>query len=451
MSVVSIAVGIFILFSPSENNPAFKNLYFLPLATGFLMLLPCSKTTNLAKYITYLVESGIIIRNVMAILMLVLSSYAAIINNLSKASIDAAIFLLILETFCILVVLSRKTYTFSQLREIHRQSTQDLKITIGRFYRLILLMLSMICVICLFLDSNIITYYSLSWRVSDKTASIVKHANIIYTVFSVCFEIVKIMIIVFGFKSLSQKRNSLFKVLMIYLIIVLPAFFSSENYGYVLINILVSTVFAMIVFPKQKVRIFGLSLVAGVSLFGIFFAVKLIGPTSSNSLISRVSVFLQAYFGGITNVAGAMKLDNIDKMKSFFYDIYFMIPFRNTLFGITGDMRSTLYFNYINGVNSQIIPCISQGFLYINIFSIFLTSTLISGAYSIITRMDNKIREGSDYVRLFISFYFALTPFMYNFTILGSWVLMVFLPVMIIFGASRKFAVTTFRSRRYYL
>jgi hypothetical protein len=444
MIIASIAVSIFIFFSPSKNNPVFKNLYFLPLATGFLMLLPCSETTNLAKYITYIVESGIIIRNVVATLMLVLSNYAATISYLSKASMDAAIFLLILETFCILVVLSRKTHTVSQLKEIYGLSTQELKISIGRFYWLILLTLSLICIICLFWDYNIVSYYTLSWRVSDKTARIVKHADILFTVFSFCFEIVKMMIIVLGFKLLGQKRNSLFKVLMIILIIGLPAFFSIENYGYILINILVSTVFAMTVFPKQKVQVFGLSLVIGVSLFFIFFSVKLIGPTLGNSTSGRISVFLQAYFGGITNVAGAMKLDNIDKLKSLFYDIYFMIPFRNTLFGITGDMRSTQFFNYVNRVNSQIIPCISQGFLYIKFFSVFLTSALIGSAYSIIVKMGNKICKGSDYIRLFISIYFALTPFMYNFTILGSWVLMVFLPALLVFSLSGRFTGTNY-------
>jgi len=436
--VTAVILGIIMLcFMP--GNSTYRNLWILVFTTGIFFFVPCGQLFGISKYITLLIESCIILRNIIAPALLVISDYSAEISSFTKESFDLAIILILLETLCILLVVARMTNRISN--ESKRDNERyDIEFRCGRLFKSILLILLLICIICIYLNSSILTAYTATWRINNETARMTKQVDTVYTIFSLCFEILKMMIIVFGFSLLVNKKDSWIKTVLIAVLIGIPALFTSENYGYILINIVVSSVFAVSVFPKQNRRLMVSTVLMFVLLFIGIFAVK--GSTTSKTNINifkDLSTFLQGYLGGVTNVAGASKLVNIDKTICLFYDIYFMVPFRNSLFGIPGDYRSTVFFNSVNGVNSQIIPCISQGYLYLSFVTVIFSALLIYSGYSIIIKMNNRINIASDYIYLFVIFYFVLTPFMYNYTILGSWLLMVLVPAMLVFRAANKF------------
>ena len=149
------------------------------------------------------------------------------------------------------------------------------------------------------------------------------------------------------------------------------------------------------------------------------------------SLVSEISSFLQAYIPGLSNLTGVFRMSDIPKETTLFYDFYYMIPFRKTLFGIPGDFRSVIFFNNSNGVSSQIIPCIGQCYLYLGILGSFISAFPVWLSYWLSSKINIKLRT-VDYIIIYACVYCALTPFLYNYTILGSWLFMSLLPAFIV-------------------
>ena len=69
----------------------------------------------------------------------------------------------------------------------------------------------------------------------------------------------------------------------------------------------------------------------------------------------------------IANVAGTVRIERVNLLKTFFADVYTMIPFRNTLFGLQVKNLSDI-FNEFNNVAGQIMPLIGESYHYFGAF-----------------------------------------------------------------------------------
>ena len=105
-------------------------------------------------------------------------------------------------------------------------------------------------------------------------------------------------------------------------------------------------------------------------LFLMIVSMSFDGKSLSGS--EMLSKALQAYFPGVSNFAGFFNMNQHNKWLSFFYDIYFTIPFRNSVFGIPGDYRLVMLYTSDNNAYSQVLPCAGQLFYYFSLLGPFI-------------------------------------------------------------------------------
>ena len=75
--------------------------------------------------------------------------------------------------------------------------------------------------------------------------------------------------------------------------------------------------------------------------------------------VAIIAQFLNAYLPGFDNMAALLSMENVSKLKTLFFDIYYAIPFKNTLFGLKGENLNDLFNIYVD-TGGQIISFGSQ-------------------------------------------------------------------------------------------
>ena len=150
------------------------------------------------------------------------------------------------------------------------------------------------------------------------------------------------------------------------------------------------------------------------------------------NVFEMLSRALQAYFPGVCNFAGLFNMGQHDKLQSLFYDLYYTIPFRNSIFGVPGDGRLVMLYAADNGAYSQILPCAGQFYYYFSVLGPFIECLFLKSAFKMRLKSmeEDNIYLYFCYMMAFI--YLILTPVMYNFTIFMTRFLVTIVPFMII-------------------
>ena len=183
---------------------------------------------------------------------------------------------------------------------------------------------------------------------------------------------------------------------------------------------------------KKNIVVFAALTIAFIGIYVFIQAMINTLAYKRESLASNLSNMLQAYFPGVCNYAGIFNTGQYDKIQEFFYDIYSCIPFRNTLFGLTGFERLPNLYTIDNDALSHIMPCTGHMFYYVGLLAPIIPCALYSFAF----RVYRKIKQTSNplfYMALCLLFlYLELTPVMYNLVIFGSRFLSQILPLLIV-------------------
>ena len=140
-------------------------------------------------------------------------------------------------------------------------------------------------------------------------------------------------------------------------------FMSEENgYTFIVVFILVRIIYQLYTkYRRLLTIIMGISFSIGLLSIYLLKSSLLAGTAAS---LEVLSIMFQAYLPGICNIASVFNMNNPNKLSTLFFDFYTMIPFRETIFGLTGERLSIVY-NIQNGVNAQILPCIGQAYHYL--------------------------------------------------------------------------------------
>ena len=150
------------------------------------------------------------------------------------------------------------------------------------------------------------------------------------------------------------------------------------------------------------------------------------------SMSNQISKAFQAYFPGVCNVASFFNIDGYNKLETLFYDLYYTIPFRNTLFGIEGDNRLAVLYASDNNAKSQILPCVCQLFFYCSILAPMIECLFAKYAMYSYNRSQAQRSVYKLYVYNMCFIYCVLTPIMYNFTIFFTRLFVTILPLTFI-------------------
>lgn len=431
-SITSLIIAFFIATDGTTVKDEYVNLWQLPFITAILYCIPIHKTQSyLTDSLSFIIETAIFIRNCLSPLMLRISDYEAIISNNTKSNIDRAIFLICIETLCILIIAYYKTKKKKSKELLNKKNAvKQVSLQLGNLYALLMMLVGVGCIFCIYMSPQVLSKYTPIWKISDIRDTVITDPSLFITIFSILFAVFMAMFVLYLISiACRNRKQGIGSIFILIVAIFSSAFFTAENYGYVLISAVVTYLFVCQILEKQNR---GLTVsVAAIALFILFTALSIKGFNEDGGtkyLAKDISLFLQAYVPGVSNLAGVFNISNIDTSVPLFYDFYFMIPFRNTLLGIPGDLRSAIYFNEANYVNSQIIPCVGQTFLYFGYFGTLISCLPIAWAYSIANKLRNTEKKTLDYILIYACIYCALTPFLYNYTILGSWLFMTLLP-----------------------
>lgn len=434
----SIIGGFVILFD--ESRPDYYTfLPLLPFCFALTCLLFINIFKNFSKKLPYfLVISLYMVRNVVAPLIMRFGDYYSAFTLLYNSNVNRAIALMIYETFVVfgfLFFLNRKTVHYSRTSKV-RVSFYKKKIHLFGFFLFILITF---CVVAYILVPEIRGHYKTIFDKGGITKGFITSEmfimgninRILFTLFTVIFTFLKIYIsiwfICFIRKQFNEKKISI----ILSIVVILAEFlFMSASDSFTLITVAILCFVMYKIYKKKRKTVF-LLLVIIMFIAPIAMYISR-GETSSLSVFQTLSYMFQAYFPGVSNIAGVYNINNPNKLSTLFFDFYEIIPFRNTLFGFSGD-KLTMVYTKSNMALSHIIPCIGQAYHYIGaIFAPIVPCIFIYTANKCqaIYRDENNIWKYVSYLLLCI--YAAITPIMYNFTIFGSEFLTTILPMLIL-------------------
>lgn len=181
---------------------------------------------------------------------------------------------------------------------------------------------------------------------------------------------------------------------------------------------------------------FGLSLlvIAFVTFFIIVFSSKiyLISNWRGTTGVASFSQTINAYFPWIDNSAITLSLTKQNYFEHLFYDLYYAIPFKETLFGLSGTRLNDL-FNETANLSGCITPFSSQISYYLTgVGGIFIIYLLAKIAFKTEKKAMQTGYFWEYFACLYLSFYIVFSLSVYSFSIFIRTIICVYLPIKVI-------------------
>lgn len=437
VSIVIISITIFL--SGDASNTVYKNLFLLPLLHGMIMILFFSKTDEMFEYtgqkIIYIL---FFLRNVVTPLLLPINNYNLGIKIKNQSDVDFSIFLMLYETFMVFLVLTQKFRLFKREYE-YKELFLNRCAFVQKPFDFLLISLTVITLILWILVPELRKSYESIFNLSnlvqiannvvkdDLSSSTRALATVGGMLLTFCRLFVSLWLL---YKIRMYSSNTKVGILVALVL----AFFQMLFIGAQLMfafYILFFIFFAVTKLWPESKRVM-LTIFGTIVLFGIIWVPFVKGGFGSwDSFVKELGTYLQAYLPGIANIAGTVRLERVDLLGTGFADIYTMIPFRNTLFGLQVKNLSDM-FNEYNNVAGQIMPLIGESYHYFGaIFAPILSMIFAKGAI-----WANKGMHKSKHIFSFGTYtmfmlYFSSMLICKNFILFGSTFTSILLPMMI--------------------
>lgn len=443
--LLCIVSGLVIFFDTSRPD-YYEWLPVLPLGFGLINIFTLKIYQNIFKKMAYIIVISLYtVRNVITPLIMKFGNYLGFFQQLYPGNVNKAIALMIYET---LVVFAFLFLIDTQIIKIRRFRIKGIALRHNKiiFFRIALLIIIGICVFAYITVPEIrLNYTSIFAQTVDSSLNATEllpvgtNTRVLYTLFLFFFNMLQIYVSIWLIKKISKLAGTNILSLLLSLMVVFCQFlFMNEENGYTFIVAFILVSFIYQLYSKQRkllIIIIGLSF--SIGLYSIYLLKSsFLGKVASSFEV--LSIMFQAYFPGICNTASLFNVNNPDKLSTLFFDIYYMIPFRQTLFGLTGDRLVTVY-NMQNGVYSQIIPCVGQAYHYLGFVLAPIVPCIfvyIGVKYQSMLQSETNIWKKATYT-LFCMFA-AMTPIMYNATIFGGRFLNTIFPMMILSNFSEN-------------
>lgn len=429
---------LIITLSVTNNTSLYSNLYILPLS----FMIMCIAFWKLFSYtinnlIYIIVIGGYFCRNVVAIFFLGISDFSSYIEVKSAYSINHAIFLMVFETLCVFLYLNYIRKKDVYISENDKKFVLPEKLAsyyILAFVLIIIFMLSMWYYeptiqknyVSLFSSgASIFSSKAINAEVSHGTLS-----RIVLTLFLFMFAIIRVIVPIFVLGFIKRRiKGNFIRVLLSLLVISLQLFFTTSETMETVMIILIQFLVLTKLYSDKRVNLIYLMIVVVAALFIYIVNGKTI---SSAPKIDNISNLLQAYFPGVTNMAGIFNIDKYDKANCILSDFYTMIPFRKTLFSEFSELKTVEVFTKANRIPGHIIPFMGEMYLYVSYFApiiIVLQVAIANKFYNIARKTDGLLQYT---VYMYTACYFAMSVSMYHITIIGATFLSTCLPMIII-------------------
>ena len=437
--ILSIVTAMTIFFDPSRPE-YYEWLPVLPLSFALINIFTFKIYQNIFKKVAYIILISLyMVRNVVTPLIMRFGNYLGVFQQLYPDNVNKAIAFMIYETLVVFVFLLLIDNNIIKIRKFIIKGIALRQKQI-KLFRIALLFIIGICIFAYITVPEIrLTYTSIFDQnvVGSLNATELlpggSNARMLYTLFIFFFNMLQIYVSMWLIRKIRRLvgANILSLVLSLMVIFCQFLFMSEENgYTFIVVFILVRIIYQLYTkYRRLLTIIMGISFSIGLLSIYLLKSSLLAGTAAS---LEVLSIMFQAYLPGICNIASVFNMNNPNKLSTLFFDFYTMIPFRETIFGLTGERLSIVY-NIQNGVNAQILPCIGQAYHYLGFVLAPIVPCFfvyIGVKYQMMLKSESNIWKQATYTLLCI--FSVMTPVMYNATIFGSRFLNTIFPMMIL-------------------
>ena len=262
--------------------------------------------------------------------------------------------------------------------------------------------------------------------------------RIIKTLFSMSFQIIRILLPAYIIRSVCKKNASpklAFAVLIVFCL--LQFFFLTSTFAEAIVACLAIILYYLHLFPSKKKKIIMLIGISTIGIMIVYFAVRYFSKNSSiydksSGPILYMAQIISAYFTGPDNVAAIFNVDKSFGKEAFKAGIIGAIPFNSTLFGDRGN-KLQYYYNIYNRAYGQIPPTIGAGYYYFGFILAPIISILFVKLSLVYYDKAQKINKSIKYIsEIFCSITFALGTVMYSPSITLAWFFSWGIPMLIL-------------------
>lgn len=435
MSIILVSIFLF----DNASNTVYQYLFLLPLLHGIIMMIFFSKVEEMLKYpsqkIIYILY---FIRNVVTPLLLAVSNYNLGIIIRDKSVVNYSIFLMLYETFMVFLLLTQNIQ-FKKRNSFYKSHFLDRKVFVQNIFDFLLMSLTIITIILWIIVPEFRKSFGSIFDLTNLIQvannvvkdELVTSTRVLATVGGMLLGFCRIFICLWIlYKIRMHSSSAKVGVCAALIIAVVQMLFIGAQLMfafYILLFILFTTIKLWPESKKFMIIFFGV-----IMLFGIVWIPFVKGGfTSWNNFFENLGSYLQAYLPGIANIAGTVQIERVNLFKTGFADIYTMIPFRNTLFGLQVENLSDI-FNSYNNIEGQIMPLIGESYHYFGpIFAPVLPMMFTKGAIWANKRMYTSKHIFSFGTYTMFMLYFSSMLVCKNFILFGSTFTSILLPMII--------------------
>ena len=194
-----------------------------------------------------------------------------------------------------------------------------------------------------------------------------------------------------------------------FLCLLLPAILLGGDNIAPFIGIFIGIIVIYKLYGKKSVKYLVLAGFFAVGILAIVMLSKLslMSDWRGATGVSVVAQMIHNYFPGFDNMAVVFDMAQENKLNTLFFDLYYAIPFKETLFGLRGDYIQDLFETYTE-TGGQIIPFMGQLAYYLGPLSPFILALFVGFAY----KMERKAKRSDNFWRYFIYMYISVSTAM---------------------------------------
>ena len=368
----AIAAFIIIVNAP----PKYDTIFLLPLIFGFLSLIFLDVYQKMAKSITIAIFVSLMaVKNILTPLCMALSNgqFRAMVNT--EDYMLYAVLLQIYETIAIFVVLHRKSTKIGAAVQERYVGCFDFNKKYIKTFRVFTLLLTIIVFGVVIRYPKLLAYISVGIS-GDKTTNIQNTIlrsemrstvpSMIYYLYSYCLNLLRWAFPISVIFSLyaSKKGNERIKLLISFVSVIISAAITTDTVAVSLFIFLSLSFVLSRLYPSKSRLIIRASIFLVIGIGVLWISLKSFGnERMGHTTMDDVAQLLQAYFSGPENVAVALAIDSPFGLNEAIGNIFKFIPY--IMYFFKEFISSNSLFNYTfwgrSGIESQIIPMISQG------------------------------------------------------------------------------------------
>ena len=418
LSGISLLCGCFMLLLPS--NETYDLLCLLPICYGFASFLAFMSIGQylMKSMVSVLIFGGYFIRMVATPGLFAFGGYESFLGAcVSEQGLTKAVVYMCLETITVLGVAAYAGRWVSKENEVEinfsNYNTKIFNIAVGAIF--LFLFVAYIAIPAI---SSI--YIFLPLADFDKIAdlrwdneTIVERgtlARYVYSLFTFVWPIFRIIMPSFMITHFYKKYGTRTKGMICSIFcLILPAILLGGDNIAPFIGIFVGIIVLNKLYKKSvRKYLIGIGLVAVVPLgIVVLSKVSLMSDWRGATGISVVAQLLHNYFPGFDNMAVVFDMNQENKITTLFFDLYYAIPFKETLLGLKGEYIQDIFETY-TATGGQIVPFMGQLTYYLGPFSLLFISLITLLSY----KLEYKSRTAENFWKYFICMYLSINTAM---------------------------------------